>query len=70
MGLVDENFINELYPALLRVSIKLSGASRKGLLREGLEGSKPRKELFKESFKAQSLEEVVETCLQFKILSM
>ena len=34
MGLVDENFINEPSAVLLRNSIKLSKAPRKGLLKE------------------------------------
>ena len=70
MGLVDENFINELSPGLLRSSMESSGAHRKGLLKEGLEGSKPRKKLFKESVKAQNLEGVVERGLEFEIFSI
>ena len=65
MGLVDENFINELSPAPLRVCIKLSGAIRKGLLKEGLEGSKLRKRLFKEACMAENSEGVVERGLDF-----
>ena len=68
VGLVDENFINELSPVLLRCSIKLSEDSRKGLLKEGLEGSKRRKRLFREACKAENSEGVVEGGLDFKIL--
>ena len=68
VGLVDENFINELSPVLLRCSIKLSEDSRKGLLKEGLEGSKPRKWLFKKACKAENSEGVVERGLDFEIL--
>ena len=70
IGLVDENFINETLPGPRRDPIKLSAPPSEGVAERGLEGSKPRKKLFKESFKAQHLEGVVERGLEFKIFSI
>ena len=40
MGLVDEKFINEALPVLLRVPIKLGRPLRKGLLKEACKAQK------------------------------
>ena len=81
MGLVEENFINETLPVLLRNPIKLSGTPRKGLFEEAWKAPnfgrgclhkpvrpKSRKGLLKEVWNSKSSCVVVQINLWFGII--